>query len=351
MKSPRRISLLLPALLAGAAAPALAVPFSVEGRLGRVNDNALVCNQVRIQLGANTVITTPSGVIDKARLLDTQPFPGRRNVEPPDDGNPDTPPLPPLSAFVGGTCIVSGDDNGTRRVADTVFVEVSENVLVGPVTITPGGPFEIMGVPIVLLGTTPGTPGYEPGGRIVASEPINDFGYEVDLATVPAGDESSAEGYLGAQTDVFYAHAIQTTGGQARASATAPDTRILRGSVTRANATTVKLEVRGGCRFMGSPNVNGTARTQRVNVQVDNGTSATGEVVWTNASAPATPAAGNVTCTEDTAAPGYGLFRYQLDRYSGYRAVPTMTRARVVPSSAYPSTAYSTDFVLDRAGF
>ena len=92
-------------------------------------------------------------------------------------------------------------------------------------------------------------------------------------------------------------------------------------------------------------------RDSNVNVQVDNGTGATGEVAWTNASAPATPAAGNVTCTEDTAAPGYGLFRYQLDRYSGYRAVPTMTRARVVPSTAYPSTAYGTDFVLDRAGF
>lgn len=334
------------ALLGAAALPALAVPFTVEGRLGAVNESSLTCNRARIQLAAHTVITTPSGVIDKAALLSVEPFPGRRNVEPADDGNPDTPPPPPPSAFVGGTCIVSGEDNGSTRVADTVFVEVAENVLVGPVTVTPGVPFEIMGVPIVLLNTTEGTPGHEPGRRILAAEPINDFGYEVDLATVPAGDESSAEGYLGTESGLFYAHAIQTTGGQAKVAPVAPDTRILRGSVSRASATTVKLEVRGGCRFMGAPNANGTARTQRVNVQVDNGTAG-----WTNASAPATPEAGNVTCSEDTAAPGYGLFRYQLDRYSGYRAVPTKARARVVPSTTYPNTTYDAEFTLDRAGF
>ena len=350
MKLLKQSPLLLAGLLAGAA-PAWAVPFTVEGRLGAVNANSLACNRARIQIGANTVITTPSGVIDKARLLDTTPFPGRKNVEPPDDGNPDTPPLPPLSAFVGGTCIVSGEDNGSSRVADTVFVEVAENVLVGPVTITPGGPFEIMGVPIVLLNGTTGSPGYEPGGRIQAVEPINDFGYEIDLATVPLGDESSAEGYLGTEDNVFYAHVIQTTGGQAKVAATAPDNRILRGSVSRTSVTTVKLEVRGGCRFMGPANANGTARTQRLNVQVDNGKDGAGQVVWTNASAPTSPTAANVTCTEDTAAPGYGLFRYQLDRYSGYRAVPTMARARVVPSAAFPDTPYSAEFVLDRAGF
>ena len=338
MKPRKPLPLLLASLLAGAAVPALAVPFTVEGRLGAVDEQALTCNRARIQMGPNTVISTPTGVIDRAKLTDTQPFPGR--------GTAGT-----ASAFLGGTCIVSGDDAGGTRLADTVFVEIAENVLVGAVSSAPGQPFEILGVPIVLLSTALDAPGYEPGNRIVASEPINGFGYEVDLANVPLGDESSAEGYLSTETNLFYAHAVETSGGPAKYATTAPDTRVLRGSVTRASNTTLKLEVRGGCRFLGAPNANGTARSQRLNVQMDNGTDSTGQVVWANPSALSSPTAANATCNEDTAAPGYGVYRYLLDRYTGFRAVPTMTRVKVVPSTAYPTTVYSAELVLDRAGF
>lgn len=335
-------AMLLSAMMAGGIASAEV--FSVEGLLESVNTSTgrIVCNGVEISLGPATEYSSTGGVISYQQFTDTTPLPAS--------------PLPAAagSAFVGGTCIVDGEDdlsgNVAGRVAARVFAEVRESVLVGPVTrlVRDGAAadFAILGVEVVL----------QTDSRVAAQpvRPINGLGYVVDLKTVPLGDLSSAEGYVGSDGR-FHAYAIETSGGDPLDKPASPDTRISRGQVGFVSNTTVKLEIRGSCSWT-TPNPSGAVRTQPVLVTVDGVVN--GSPVFINPSTRAvvtdTTAANsqNVNCTEDPASPGFGEFRYRLDRYATVGAVPTVTRARVAKSAneppAYP---WSPTFVLDRAGF
>ena len=185
-----RPAVLLAALVAGGSA--FAVPFSVEGQLTAISSSDMTCNSVQVVTNAATVFSTPSGIVPQEKLLSSTPF----------VRNPLNSPAG-QSAFIGGACIVSGEElPATGRLASDVFVAIRENLLVGP--ITRQSPFSIMGVEIVLLTTQ-----NEPEGRIVAGPPVNALGLDVELDTVPLGDESFAEGYMGSDGK-FYAHAVQT---------------------------------------------------------------------------------------------------------------------------------------------
>ena len=317
-------AVLLAALMAGSSA--FAVPFALEGPLSAISPTGLTCAGVQVVTNGATVYSTPSGVVPQEKVLSTAAFPG----------------LPAQAGFIGGTCIVEGDDTpATGRLASTVFVEVRENVLGGPTTSQT--PFAIMGVEIVLL-----TPENEPGGRILAGPPVNAAGFEVDLATVPLNDESSAEGYLGTDGK-FYAHLVETSAGDPKVKPTQPESRIARGQSDTVNATTVKIEVRGSCTWLTAPT--GVARTQPVLVNLDNGKATDGSPIWVNPTtrSEAVPASNqsNVTCTEDLATPGIGEFRYRLSAYTFTRAAPGLARARVAtPSSATAAYPWSPTFTM-----
>lgn len=347
MKTRSHAPLILASLLVTASQAALAVPFAVEGKLAAISatgtSGTLTCNGVPIVFDGATVFSTPSGTKPLSDMLSPVPFPARDPVGPSD-----------ASAFIGGTCIVDGEDNLTTRMASSVFLEVAENVLVGPTTNVPGQTsFAIMGVEIVLLqNKDPAKEGYDSVGRVIAGPVMNGFGQEVKLDTVPAGDESSAEGYMG-KDGKFYASLVETTAGDPANPIPTPTATVVRGDLTFSNATTYKLDIRGGCTFPEPRKPTDPARSQAVLVVVDRATSS--GTIWVNPSnvnlgIDSSPPQSNATCLEDiVASPGNGTYRYRNDRYSG--PAPTKVKVRVSPTATFPVTQYSADVILNRIGF
>jgi hypothetical protein len=388
--------MLIAAALCAASGSALAVEFSIEGKLTEFYDingspgatgeavAAVDCNGSRITLKSvdpgKTVYSTPSTAsVAKALFFSGTALPGYGN-------GTDV-------ALKNGTCIIEGNSSGATLLADAFFAEPAENVLVGPVTSGPGEQFAIMGVPIVLLtdDTThlqdpsralPGAPDPDPNkgipdpeGRIVASPPVNQFGYPVVLGTVPRDDLSSAEGYLAGGK--FYAFAVETTGGTARVS-TDPTTpapglpapTVQRGTLEFRSNTSSRMEIRGGCVIGDATTlgVSGTApnRTQAIRVVVDSTTIPAGSTTpvtrWfmPNNTALAQSdlgtvnpipdnAATNATCTEDATTPGSGTYRFRVDNYTyggtTGRAVPVNVKVGIRGKS------YSAPSVLERIKF
>jgi hypothetical protein len=313
------------------------VPFTVEGKLTYVDisfignsidpKSSIKCNGSTIYLSDATVISTPTNIITAPLLISDRVLPGRALIPPADAPAPST---AQRSVFMGGTCIVEGEDNQMPggRMASTLFVEPAENVLVGPTTNEPGKPFEILGVRIKLMSPPPNPLNGEnlanylpdPMGRIVARSPTNANGFKIKLNTVAKGDESSAEGYLSDDRKTFHAFAIETTGGTPIVPPGTPAAAILRADVTFVSATRVKLEVRGGC----------TAFPQQVAFEL------------LDAAIPPNVIATDVTTCTD------GTYRYRDDQFatSAARPVPTSVRASV------NNGGYVTDdIVLERIGF
>jgi hypothetical protein len=348
-------------VLSSASSLALAVPFAVEGKLSQMNidtttlgtpnaGNHVVCNGTTVYLTPTTVYSTPTGTIKVDKLVSNAPFPGKVLVDPdvPSATNSQN------SAFIGGTCIIEGDEDGTTtgRLATSVFVEVAEHVLVGLTTSERGSQFEIMGVKVLLLAAKPDVgqtlpPGYveEPGGRVIAGPVMNAANMKVDINTVKRGDESSAEGYLVSLTDgskVFYAHAVETTGGDLIDPPTYSIASVQRADLTFSNASTVKLDIRGGCTFVNA------SSSQPIVIQVDRGTD------WVN---PVNGAVNNLSttttlCTLDPVT-GLGTYRYRNDRYGATAAtMPTNVRALVGPAPTDGTAPhYSEPIIFNRIGF
>ena len=372
---------LFAAALVLASGSAFAVEFSIEGKLGAIQPEGAVgldvksvkCNGSTILLtdasatsSARTVYSTPSSAdLSKADFFSIERFPGFAATG--------------KVGLLGGTCIIDGNSDASGNlVADKFFGEPAENVLVGPVSTQAGQRFSIMGVPIVLLtddtahmtdASDPNTGMPDPGKRIKASSPINQFGYPVVLGTVPRDDLSAAEGYL-APDGIFYAFSIETTGGNPpvanNANPLAPT--VQRGTMEFRNATSSKLEIRGGCTIGTAANGatgNPPNRTQPVRIVVDS-TTTSGAVATTrwiapnNASSvdplptpPATgilvPAQANASCTEDAASPGSGTYRFRVDIYTyggtTGRAVPVNVKVGI------PGLPYGAPAVLERIKF
>jgi hypothetical protein len=357
-------------VLSSASSLVMATPFAVEGKLGQVNidpttlgtagsGNNIVCNGATIYLAPTTLYSTPTNTITPAQLISPTLFPGKVRVDPDLPLGQNSQP----SAFIGGTCIVEGDEGSTpaSRVATSVFVEPAENVLVGATTNAPGAPFEIMGVKVVLLAAKPIGTATVPAGSVVETEervvavPVrNGTGMKVDINSVLKGDESSAEGYLG-ETDgkkVFYAHTVITTGGAPLDKQLYSEASIFRADLTFSNTTTVKLDIRGGCTFVGA-----TTPLPMV-IQVDRGTG------WVNAlNGTLNSTVTTTTCTLDPAT-GQGTYRYRNDNFKASATplpgtLPTKVRAFVGPAPTtkdpvtglIPDPYYSEIFPFNRLGF
>lgn len=313
MRAPNKYSLVAACLFGLAAGPAFAVPFAVEGITRDIKLEAgpsgtigkLTCNGAVLHLTPSSVITTPTTRITPEQLIDPTPFPGR------------------TTAFLNGTCIADGDSTNGVALITNLYVEPAENVLVGPVTKLGANrtQFGIMGVRVVRL-TNATT-----AGRIHAPLPTNAYGFEIDLTTVPDNDESSAEGYLVPGTEstppTLYAYAIETTAGTARPAPS--NVTIQRADVANdAQRQQAKIEVRGGCMFPAST----PGTTRQVVIEIQDRNPATGALNWIRVSDSRT--GGAVSCVQDPAAPGFGVFRLRNDAFRiPSNAAPARVRASI----------------------
>jgi hypothetical protein len=145
-----------------------------------------------------TPIASPSRSLNSRLLSAPRRFPGRGE-----------------RGFIGGTGIIIGQVDGTGQVvADDVFVEPAENVILGAVTenVPPIGEpidnepsgIELQGVPVVFLHDN----------RMPFDVVTDTCGFEVDPASLVPGTPASAEGYYGDRGEpAFYAFLFEAEGG------------------------------------------------------------------------------------------------------------------------------------------
>ncbi|MEZ6124601.1 MAG: hypothetical protein R3C49_15690 [Planctomycetaceae bacterium] len=126
---------------------------------------------MRVILDSNTKIESPSATLTVKQLKDSTPLPGRTE-----------------KGFEGGTATVTGTvDPATGIVtAATVFVEPSENVILGVVTENNAGQLKINGVQIRYLNDS----------RMPLKAVQNEFGFAVKRESIPVGTPASVEGYF-----------------------------------------------------------------------------------------------------------------------------------------------------------
>jgi hypothetical protein len=285
-------------MFASAAAQAQTV-ISVEGALMAVTDlgggnGTVVCNSTSANIVPTTVITSPTTTLTMAQLADPTAFPNSGYN--PNNGAA-------KAGFIGGHCIVDGvrDDLSGVTTADTVFQEIVENTLLGPVTNSPAlgnGAFAVFNTPVVAL-TDPRMSAVKPAsgmftatGAPTGSTEVarNQFGFGVDLNTVglPAPDVVSLQGYFG-NDSAFYAHTIDTTGGTLLV--TDPRPALQRAQCRNSpGAGKDVIDIRGGC-ILSVP-----GRAQSVTLS---GHRADGTLIQTYAT---------VTCVPDNVEPAYGAF-------------------------------------------
>lgn len=178
---------------------ATAAPMSLEGPIQEIINNGdgtgtVTVMNIVVQIPAGILITSPTVSLTMSQLADPTPLPGRA----------------PIAGFLGGTAIISGDSTNGWNVANDVFVEPSENVLMGEVTHSctsaacdsAGDQLFISGTEMVRIDDA----------RMVANPAINGTGLEIDLSTVAQGGGASAEGYFGAD-NLFHYFIIEAEGG------------------------------------------------------------------------------------------------------------------------------------------
>jgi hypothetical protein len=315
--------------LMGASMFAQAEIFSVEGPLQSITDNGggngtMVCNGVTLQISPATVINSPTASLTLAQLVSTDPF-ANSGFNPVSGAA--------RAGFIGSTCIVDGNNDAGPNVADSIFVEVAENVLVGPVSNM--SPLAVLGAPIELTtdARMPSTKlaaglfnaaGVHPGSVEVIR---NQFGFGVDPMSIPVGDLSGAEGYLGTDGKL-YAHTFESTGG------TVVDLTS-RASIQRANCRNEpaggddSVEIRGGCILPAGVN------QRRIQIQ---GIRANGTVTQELSEAGNRP-----ICTADPEAPGFGLYRLSRDGLTlTNNRCPAQIRARIVNGTLFDYSSVDT---------
>jgi|GEM_PF-3729283 len=193
--SPRRIrtiALFTLGLIATPAAFAQSVPvdMELEGRItaivpdswGVACANVIAVMGVRVRVPVGTPIHTPVADFAFENLLGAN-LPGRN-----------------MPGFLGGTAIIIGESVDGVATAHTVFIEPSENVLIGEVTANQEGILQILGTEVRLIDDW----------RMLA-DASTEAGFNVDLATTPNGSFAVAEGYLGSD-GVFHAFHIEADG-------------------------------------------------------------------------------------------------------------------------------------------
>jgi hypothetical protein len=235
---------LMSVVLAGLAfAQTAVVPAAIEGPISSIvatNANAtVVVMGITILVTPDTVITTPTATLTLQQLLDTAPLPGRSEA-----------------GFVGGTAIVDGNTTEAGDViADNLFVEPAENVVIGVVTENGAGSLKVNGMAVTMLTDE----------RIPAEPLRNDLGFEIAREAITVGTVVALEGYYSASSQALQAFILEATG----IPALNPGLQV---SILRAQgrADRGELEVRGGVSGVPAgavvtvqiraPRANGTSR-------------------------------------------------------------------------------------------
>jgi hypothetical protein len=188
-----------PASLFAAPAPPPQFPesdFEIEGPIQAIGvpPGTITVMGVTIEVPEGTPIATPTA--DGLALADLlgASFLGRSST-----------------GFLGGTGIILGSTNADGTIeAEDVFVEVAENVLLGPLTantIPSGGNLGAPGTTFAVLGTVV-MPTGDP--RLPLVKTIE--GFNLNLGSVPPGTLVVAEGYFGSD-GILYAHTIEAGAG------------------------------------------------------------------------------------------------------------------------------------------
>lgn len=192
------------------------VPLQVEGTIVDIGPNGnggaiITVMGMEIEIPAGTPISSPTKQLTVSQLLNAAPLPGRSQP-----------------GFVGGTAIISGISEPGDRIAEEVFVEPAENVVLGQITDS----MEIEDMPFVLINDT----------RIPAAPIRNGFGFEILASSLAAGMPASAEGYFSA--GVFYAFLVEVDGGTLK-NAGVREVSIQRAECRQRTNGQLELEVRG----------------------------------------------------------------------------------------------------------
>lgn len=201
-----RAGWLLPALLLGAAAPASAqicAPtdpvFLAEGPVSAATYNptdgsgTITAMGVTFRVTPQTPVSTPTAALNMERFADSTPFPGRSQ-----------------GGFLGATVIATGcvkfEAGVPVAVADDVFSDVSENVVLGVVTAPlVDGSFAANGQPVSLLTDS----------RMPAHPISNAFGFAVTPESMTVNTNVALEGYYGNQDPKkLNVWAVELDGGQ-----------------------------------------------------------------------------------------------------------------------------------------
>jgi hypothetical protein len=218
-------------------------PAAIEGPISSIQQTGanatVVVMGITIRVRPATVITTPTATLTIAQLVDPTPLPGRTEA-----------------GFIGGTAIVEGTSNASGVViADTLFVEPAENVVIGVVTENSAGSIKVNGMALTLLTDE----------RIPAEPLRNDLGFEIAADAIAVGTPIAVEGYYSASSQVFQAFVVEASG----IPALNPGLQV---SILRAQgrADRGELEIRGGVSGVPAgasvtvqiraPRANGTSR-------------------------------------------------------------------------------------------
>lgn len=222
---------LLPALLLGLAAAPVSAQicaatdpvFLAEGPVSAVSydpadgSGTITAMGVTFRVTPQTPVSTPTATLSMASFADSTPFPGRSE-----------------GGFLGATVIATGcvkfEAAVPVAVADNVFSDVKENVVLGVVTAPlADGAFGANGQPVRLLSDA----------RMPAHPISNAFGFTVTPESVTVGSNIALEGYYGNQDPkALNAWAVELDGGQLADSG--PQI-----SIQRYRCTT-NIEMRGG---------------------------------------------------------------------------------------------------------
>jgi hypothetical protein len=234
------------------------ISFELEGAITEIRrgsdpqkqPDVISVMRVEVRVPPHLPISTPTATLEFADLLG-DPLPGRQQP-----------------GFLGGTAIILGMTIGGVSTAHQVFVEPAENVLIGAVTANEGGALSILGVSVRPI-----------DDWRMPTFTRNEYGFDIDPATVEVGSFAVAEGYL-APDGVLHAHTIEADGRM-----TGPSNQT---SITRAQCRGGhELEVRGA-----STHPNGT-------IMIYN--DVTGELI------------GSTTVIPDTDRPPFGRYRFRAE--------------------------------------